>query len=156
LEFFWRDANDFLSRLVTMNETWLYHHDPEIKQQSMELQHSGSPCPQKLPSAKIRWRSSRLDFFGIKTAGILLIDYLLKGQTINAEYFSSPLVQLKDILKETRRGKFTKGVLFLHDIASAHRHLQARRNWSTWASNVLITHLILRIWPRRTTTCSLD
>ena len=32
--------------------------------------------------------------------GILLIDYLPKGQTINAEYYLSLLVQLKDILKE--------------------------------------------------------
>jgi histone-lysine N-methyltransferase SETMAR len=31
------------------------------------------------------------------------------------------LVQLKDILKETCRGKFTKVVLFLHDNAPAHR-----------------------------------
>ena len=28
LEFFWRDPNDFLSRLVTMDETWLYHYNP--------------------------------------------------------------------------------------------------------------------------------
>ena len=35
-------------------------------------------------------------------------------------------------------------------------HLQPRRNWPTWASNILITHPILRIWPRRTTTCSMD
>jgi len=35
LEFFRRDPNDFLSRLVTMDETWLYHYDPETKQQSM-------------------------------------------------------------------------------------------------------------------------
>jgi len=35
-------------------------------------------------------------------------------------------------------------------------HLQPRRNWSTWSSSVLITHPILRIWPHRTTTCSLD
>jgi len=35
-------------------------------------------------------------------------------------------------------------------------HLQLRTNWPTWASNVLITHPILRIWPRRTTTCSPD
>ena len=35
-------------------------------------------------------------------------------------------------------------------------HLQPRRNWPTWASNVLITHPILRIWHRRTTTCTLD
>jgi len=33
LEFFRRDPNDFLSRLVTMDETWLYHCDPETKQQ---------------------------------------------------------------------------------------------------------------------------
>jgi hypothetical protein len=31
------------------------------------------------------------------------------------------VVQLKDILKEKRRGKFTKGVLFLHNIAPARR-----------------------------------
>jgi hypothetical protein len=32
--------------------------------------------------------------------GILLIDYLPKGQTINAECYSSLLVQMNDILKE--------------------------------------------------------
>jgi len=42
--------------------------------------------------------------------GILLIDYLPKGQTINVENYSSLLVQLKDILKEKRRGKITKGI----------------------------------------------
>jgi len=34
---------------------------------------------------------------------ILLIDYLPKGQTINAKYYLSLLVQLEDILKEKRR-----------------------------------------------------
>ena len=47
LEFFRRDPNDFLSRLVIMDETWLYHYDPETKQQSMEWRHSGSPRPKK-------------------------------------------------------------------------------------------------------------
>jgi len=45
--------------------------------------------------------------------GILLTDYLPKGQTINAEYYSSLLVQLKDFLKEKRCGKFTKGGLVI-------------------------------------------
>jgi hypothetical protein len=35
--------------------------------------------------------------------GIFLIDYLPKGQTINTEYYSSLLVQLKHILREKRR-----------------------------------------------------
>jgi len=68
--------------------------------------------PQKIRSAKIRWKSSRLDFFWDQD-GIPLTDYLPKDKTINAEYYSSLLVQLKDILKEKRRGKFIKGVLLL-------------------------------------------
>ena len=43
LEFFRRDPNDFLSRLVNMDETWLYHYDPETKQQSVGWWHSGLP-----------------------------------------------------------------------------------------------------------------
>jgi len=59
--------------------------------------------------------------------GMLLIDYLPKVQTINAEYYSSLLVQMKDILKEKRRGNFTKGALFLHDNAPAHRALATQK-----------------------------
>jgi len=59
--------------------------------------------------------------------GILPIDYLPKGQTINVEYYLSLLVQLKDGLKEKRFGKVTKGVLFLHDNAPAHRALATQK-----------------------------
>ena len=81
--------------------------------------------PQKIPSAKIHWKSSRLDFWD--QDGILLIDYLPKGKNINAEYYSSLLVQLKDILKVKRRGKFTKAVLFFHDKTPAHRALATQK-----------------------------
>jgi len=54
--------------------------------------------------------------------GIILIDYLTKGQTINAEYYSSLLVQLKDILKENSAGSSPRGSCsFLHDKTPAHR-----------------------------------
>ena len=58
---------------------------------------------------------------------ILLLDCLPKGQTINAEYYSSLLVQLKDILKEKRLGNVTKVVLFFHDNAPAHRTLATQK-----------------------------
>jgi hypothetical protein len=88
--------------------------------------------------------------------GILFVDYFQKGKTINAEYYSSLLVQLKDILKENRPGKVTKGVLFLHN-APAHRALATQKKLAYLGFQCLeITHPILRIWPRRTTTCSLD
>ena len=60
------------ARLVTMDETWLYHYDPETKQQSTEWQYSGSSAPKnsecKNPLEKFSPR-----FFGIKTASSSLI-----------------------------------------------------------------------------------
>jgi len=63
------------------------------------------------------WKISRLDFFFRRRHP--LHRYLPKDQIINAGYYSSLLVQLKDILKNKCCGKFTKG-FFLHDNAPAH------------------------------------
>jgi len=127
LEFFRRDPNDFLSLLVIMAETWLYHCDPETKQQSMEWRHSGSPRPQNFHLQKSAEKFLVSIFWD--QDGILLNDYLPKGQTVNAEYYSYLLVQLKDILKEKRRPQEVHqgGVLFLHDIALAHRALATQK-----------------------------
>ena len=132
---------------ITM--TWRQSND-----QSTEWRHSGSPRPKKFHVQKSAGKVLASIFRD--QDGILLIDFLPKGQTINAEYYSSLLVQLKDILNEKRWGKFTKGSCPCTTIPWFTGHLQPKRNWPIWASNVLITHPILRIWPRRTTTCSLD
>jgi len=108
-----------------MDETWLYHYDPETKQQSMEWRHSGSPRPKKFRVQKSSGKVLASMFWD--QDGILLIDYPPKGQTINAECYSYLLMPLKDILKEKRCGKFTKGVLFLHDNVPAHRALATQK-----------------------------
>ena len=120
-----RNPNDFLSRLVTMDETWLYHYDLETKQQSVEWRNNGSPNSKKFRVQKSARKILASIFWDQDS--ILLIDYLPKGQTINAEYYSSVLVQLKDILKEKCRRKVTNGVLFLHDNAPAHRALASQK-----------------------------
>jgi len=79
----------------------------------------------KIPSAKILWKIFRLNF--LESRQHPPIDYLSKGQTINAEYYLSLLVQVKDILKENGRGKFSKGVLILHDHAPAHGALATQK-----------------------------
>jgi len=43
------------------------------------------------------------------------------------KYYSSLLVLLKDILNEKRRGKVTKGILFLHGNAPAHWALATQK-----------------------------
>ena len=116
LEFFRLCATQmfFCRGWVTMNETWLYHCHLETRQSNSEWSGgiAARPAPPpKIRSSKIRWKSSHLPrFFGMNQDGILLIDYLPKGQTVNAEYYSSLLVQLKDILKEKRHGKVAKRV----------------------------------------------
>jgi hypothetical protein len=94
-----------------MDETWLYPYDPETKQQSMEWRRSGSPSPQKFRVQKSTGKFLALFFWD--QDNILLIDYLPKGQTINAECYSSLLMQLKDILKEKRLREFHQEVIVL-------------------------------------------
>ena len=142
------------ARLVTMDETWLYHYEPETKQQSMERRHSGSPRPKIFRVQKSDGKVLVSNFW--EQDGILLVDYLPKGQTIHAEYYSSLLVQLKDFLRKNTARKSRRGSCSCTTMSRLTRHLQPRRNWPTWASNILITHPILRMWPRRTTICSLD
>jgi len=91
----------------------------------MEWRHSGSPRPKKFGVQKSAGKFLALIFWD--QDGILPIDYLPKGQTISAEYYSFLLVQLKDILKEKRRGNFTKVVLILPDNAPVHRILATKK-----------------------------
>jgi len=91
----------------------------------MEWRHSRSPRPKKFRVQKSAGKVLVSSFWD--QDGILLIDCLPNGQNINAEYYSSMLVQFKDILKENLRGKVTKGVLFLHDNAPAHRALATQK-----------------------------
>jgi len=55
------------------------------------------------------------------------IDYCPKGQNINAEYYSSLLVQLKDILKESAAEISQRWSVFLHDNAQARRALATQK-----------------------------
>jgi len=120
----------------------------------MEWRHSGAPDTKKFGVQKSAGKVLASNFWD--QDGLLLTDYLLKCQTINAEYYLPLLVQLKDILKEKRRGKFTKFVLFLHDNAPPHRALAAQKKLACVGFQCLDHQPILRIWPRRTSTRSLD
>jgi hypothetical protein len=114
----------FLSRLVTTNQSWLYHYDADTKQQSTECRHSGSPRP----APKNSMCKNRMEIFSSRFCGdqdsIPLLYYLPKGQTLNVENYSSLLVQLKYtcIFKDKHHsaGRSPSGVLFLNDNAPAH------------------------------------
>ena len=39
LECFEKEGEDFLKKILTGDETWVHHYDPENKRQSMEYRH---------------------------------------------------------------------------------------------------------------------
>jgi histone-lysine N-methyltransferase SETMAR len=118
LERFTNDRNNFISRIVTVDETWIHHYDPETKRQSMQWKHVNSPPPKKFCVQKSAGKVMATVFWDAE--GIIMVDYLEKGKTVSGEYYALLLGQLRDRLKEIRRGKVTKGVLLLQDNAPAH------------------------------------
>ncbi|EYC13934.1 hypothetical protein Y032_0042g609 [Ancylostoma ceylanicum] len=55
------------------------------------------------------------------TDGILSVDYLKGNATITGHYYANLLFQLREAIKEKRRGKVTRGILLLQDKAPVHR-----------------------------------
>ena len=94
-------------------------------------------------------------FFGIKTASSSLIIFqkakLSTWSNTHLCWCNWRTFWRKNALGRSPSGSYP--CMTMHCLTG---HLQSRRNWPTWASNVLTTHSILCIWPRRTTTCSLD
>jgi histone-lysine N-methyltransferase SETMAR len=89
----------------------------------MEWRHSGSARPKIFRVQKSAGKVLASIFWD--QDGILPIDYLPKGQTINLEYYSSVLVQLEDILKEKPRGNFTRESCTCTTMPPVHRTLAA-------------------------------
>ncbi|KFD50663.1 hypothetical protein M513_08470 [Trichuris suis] len=59
LELFQNPEEDFLRRIVTGDEVWLCHYDPESEQQSGQWKHVNSPRPKRLgwnPDWERSWR----------------------------------------------------------------------------------------------------
>ena len=57
--------------------------------------------------------------------GVLLVHYLDKGHTITGAYYADLLRQLREKIKQIRRGKLTRGVLFHYDNTPAHTSIVA-------------------------------
>ena len=77
--------NTFFDRLITGDETWIHHYEPESKRQSMEWQHMTSQKPKKFKTQKPAGKIMATIFWNAK--GVILVDLLPRGQTINSEAY---------------------------------------------------------------------
>ncbi|KAJ4436137.1 hypothetical protein ANN_18764 [Periplaneta americana] len=118
LQWYHDDGDEFLDRIVMGDETWISHFTPETKQQSMHWRHSGSPVGTKFKQTLSVRKVMCTMFWDRK--GILLIDFLPRGEKVNADRYCETLRKLRCAIQNKRRGMLTAGVVLLHDNARPH------------------------------------
>ena len=107
-----RSKDDFLLRLVTVDETWVHYYELENKAQSRQWVGPGSKKFKTQPSAG---KVMATVFWDAK--GVIILDFLPKRSTITGVYYANLLDQLRTAIREKRWGKLSKGVLLLKDNA---------------------------------------
>uniref|UniRef100_A0A1B6ITX5 Tc1-like transposase DDE domain-containing protein n=1 Tax=Homalodisca liturata TaxID=320908 RepID=A0A1B6ITX5_9HEMI len=113
------EGEEFLSQIVTGDETWVSYVNTEQKRQSMEWGHTSSPrkpvkCRQTFSTRKLM----ATVFWDKK--GIILVEFMERGTTINAAVYSDTLKKLRRAIQNRRRGMLTSGIVLLHDNARPH------------------------------------
>lgn len=119
LELLQQDPGRFLARFVTMDETWLHHYDPETKQQSMTWKRPSSPTPKKFKAVPSAGKIMGSLFWD--SQGVIMIEYLSHGATITGALYAEQIKKVRQEIRENRRGKLAKVVLFHQDNAPAHK-----------------------------------
>jgi histone-lysine N-methyltransferase SETMAR len=116
---------NFYDRLITTDETWIHYYEPESKEQSKQWLPRGSNPPLKAKTTSSFGKVMATVFWD--GSGVILIDYLQKGASINSAYYANLLEHdLREALRKKRPGKLKSVPLLLHDNASSHtaKHTQ--------------------------------
>ena len=104
-----RSKEDFLLRLVTVDETWVHCYEPENKAQSRQWVGPGSPRPKKFKTQPSAGKVMATVFWDTKS--VIMLDFLPKRSTITGVYYANLLHQLRTPSRQNRQGKLSKGVL---------------------------------------------
>ena len=113
---FEQNGDAFLPRIVTGDESRVHHYDPESKIQSMEYRHKDFPTLKKFKVVASA-RKVLLNIF-LDWDGIVHIEFLEQGQTVNSEQYVSTLQSVKARLRRVRRNKDS---ILHHDNAMPHK-----------------------------------
>ena len=76
-----KEGDAFLSRIVTTDETWVFHYEPESNRHSMEWKHVSSPVKKKFKSLKSLGKVMLTVFWNRN--GPITISFLERGNTVN-------------------------------------------------------------------------
>ncbi len=119
------DIPNLLDFVVTGDESSIPLYDPETKLSSMHWLTKEEPCPQK--ALHVQAHSSTMVTTFFDSAGLFLIEFLPKGETITAETYCETLKTLKERIRRKRPALWSKSrdgehwnFWLHHDNASSH------------------------------------
>ena len=123
LERYENEGNNFIERIVTGDETWVHHYEPESKRQSMSWKHTDSPDTKKFKTRPSAGKLLLTVFWDSR--GPVLEHYLERGSTVTSHSDCEMLRgDLRPAIRTKRRGLLTRGVILLHDNARPHSAAQ--------------------------------
>lgn len=115
-----REKDDFLNSVVTGDETWVHHYEPESKRASMEFRRKGSPSPRKFKTFPSAGKLMLTVFWDMN--GVILIEFLQPGSTVNSDSYTKTLSNLKARIRRVRPEM--EVVHLQHDNARPHTSAQ--------------------------------
>lgn len=110
------EGDAFMNNIITGDESWAHHYTPETKRQSMQWHHLGSPPPKKFKVTPSAGKVMVTVFWDMQ--GVLLVEFLPKGETINSERYKQTLRKLAVAIRRKRPDM--KNVILHHDNARPH------------------------------------
>ncbi|GBM47805.1 hypothetical protein AVEN_260083-1 [Araneus ventricosus] len=120
-----------LSRIITGDETWFSHVTPESKQQSMERRHTLSCKGQGQTDFVPEQYHGILVFWD--RHGVWLVDFMQRGNTINAVAYGQILRKLSRAIQNKRRGMLTEGIFYSMTMQGLTAQLRHELYWTLLA-----------------------
>nr|CAH7749887.1 unnamed protein product [Callosobruchus chinensis] len=119
------EGEDWMSNVITGDESWVFQYDPKTKRQSMQWVEKGGKRPKKARMSKSKVKSLLIAFFDIN--GVVHHEYVPAGQTVNGKFYIEVLKRLmKARVFRARAELAERGWVLHHDNAPAHSSFAVR------------------------------
>jgi hypothetical protein len=116
------------NRIVTGDESWVRHYQPETKDASMHWEHPSSLSTKKFKVTP----SPGMDMLTVfwDSHGVLLTHFQKCGENVNSASYCEVLLKLQDAIRRKHPGQLARGVLLHHYSGNVLNFLLTLRTWS--------------------------
>jgi hypothetical protein len=147
------DDEDMLNRIVTGDESWVHHYQPESKCASMQWKRSSSPSTKKFKVTCIPSIGRVMLTVFWDSPGVLLAHFQKRDENMNSASYCEVLLKLRDTVRKKGSRPTVKGYCFIMTMPDPIQPKQPRREFKKYSGNFLNFHLTVQTWPLVTSMC---